>query len=127
MHTPRRGRRLAASTHQTAPSNTLPKPWTLLEAAAWFLLIVPVSFGLMGVGQIASSLFVALGKPIPPTLLSVLRTIVIYIPMAILFDQWWGYVGVFIAISVANLLFGVVAYLWGRRMLLHEVDRVLRV
>jgi len=99
----------------------------LLEAAAWFLLIVPVSFGLMGVGQIASSLFVALGKPIPPTLLSVLRTIVIYIPMAILFDQWWGYVGVFIAISVANLLFGVVAYLWSRRMLLHEVDRVLRV
>ena len=93
----------------------------LVEAASWFFLIVPLGFGLMGVGQIYSSLFIALGKPIPPTLLSVLRTVVIYVPMALLFDHFWGYIGIFVALLLSNLLFGVAAWAWGRYMFRTEV------
>jgi putative MATE family efflux protein len=93
----------------------------LVEAAGWFFLIVPISIGLMGVGQISGSLFVAMGKPMPPTILSILRTIVVYIPMAWLFDHHWGYIGIFVAILIANLLFGGIAFFWGRHMLAREI------
>ena len=94
----------------------------LVDAAGWFLLIVPVSFGLMGVGQVASSLFIALGKPMPPTLLSILRTLVVYVPLAVLFDAFWGFQGIFVALLVSNVLFGVAAWAWGRMMLNREVS-----
>jgi len=93
----------------------------LIEAAGWFMFIVPISFGLMGVGQVAASVFIALGKPLPPTILSILRTVVVYIPMAIVFDRYWGYMGIFIALMVANVLFGGAAYAWGRVMLRREL------
>lgn len=93
----------------------------LIEAAGWFMIIVPISFGLMGVGQVAASVFIALGKPLPPTILSILRTVVVYIPMAIVFDGYWGYMGIFIALMVANVLFGGAAYAWGRLMLRREL------
>jgi putative MATE family efflux protein len=96
----------------------------LVTAASWFFLIVPASFGVMGAGQVSASLFIALGKPIPPTILSVLRTTVVYIPMAILFDHLWGYVGIFAAALVANVLYGFAAYLWGRSMFSYEVKKV---
>ena len=88
----------------------------LVLAAGWFLIIVPVSFGFLGVGQVAGSVFVALGKPIPPTVLSIFRAIVIYIPLAMLLDSYWGYLGIFIAASVSNVIFGVIAWAWQRSM-----------
>jgi len=93
----------------------------LTEAAGWFMIIVPISFGLMGVGQVAASVFIALGKPMPPTILSLLRTVVVYIPMAIVFDRYWGYIGIFISLMIANVLFGVAAYAWGKIMLRKEL------
>lgn len=93
----------------------------LTEAAGWFMIIVPIGFGLMGVGQVAASVFIALGKPMPPTVLSILRTVVVYIPMAIVFDRYWGYIGIFISLMVANVLFGVAAYAWGKIMLRKEL------
>ena len=93
----------------------------LIEAAGWFMVIVPISFGLMGVGQVAASVFIALGKPMPPTILSILRTVVVYIPMAIVCDKYWGYIGIFISLMVANVLFGCAAFAWGRFMLRNEL------
>ena len=109
-----------------APSGELFVSWInddaeLIDAAAWFLIIVPISFGLMGVGNIAGSLFVALGKPIPPTLLSILRSVVIYLPLAIYLDGEFGYVGIFWAIVIANFAYGGAAFLWGRLMLNREI------
>lgn len=93
----------------------------LVTAAGWFLVIVPVSFGLLGVGQVASSLFIALGKPMPPTVLSIARTIVVYIPLAVLFDHYWGYIGIFVALCLSNVVFGVIAWLWARFMINREL------
>ena len=93
----------------------------LIEAAGWFMVIVPISFGLMGIGQVAASVFIALGKPMPPTILAILRTVVVYIPMAIAFDSYWGYIGIFVSLMVANVLFGGAAYAWARIMLRKEL------
>ena len=99
----------------------------LVETAAMFLLLVPVSFGLMGVGHIAGSLFIALGKPMPPTLLSILRSVVIYVPLAMILDEMFGYAGIFAAIVIANFLYGGAAFFWGQAMLNAEVRKAQAV
>ena len=115
-----------------APSGEFIVTWInddadLIDAATWFLIIVPISFGLMGVGNIAGSLFIALGKPIPPTLLSILRSIVIYLPLAIYLDNQFGYIGIFSAIVIANFAYGAAAFLWGRLMFEGELRKAVAV
>ena len=115
-----------------APSGEFIVTWInddadLIDAATWFLIIVPISFGLMGVGNIAGSLFIALGKPIPPTLLSILRSIVIYLPLAIYLDNQFGYIGIFSAIVIANFAYGAAAFLWGRMMFTRELRKAVAV
>jgi len=87
---------------------------TVVEAATWYLVITPLSIGFMGMTAIASSCFNAMGKPIPPLIISILRMFVVYIPMAIWFDYLWGYVGIFIATSTSSILLGIVAWFWNR-------------
>jgi putative MATE family efflux protein len=95
----------------------------MVKAAALFLLIVPISFGPLGVGQVAGSVFVALGKPMPPTILSIARTVVVYVPMAFVFDHFWGYPGIFVALLVSNILFGLTSWWWGRVMLAQVISQ----
>ena len=89
----------------------------LVATAVTYLAIVPFSAGFMGVMQVASSSFNSLSKPMPPLVLSVLRMIVLYIPMAWLAARWWGYTGIFFATAAANVIVGVVAWYWNKTML----------
>ena len=87
---------------------------TVVEVAALFFLIIPLSMGFMGVMQVATSCFNALGQPFPPLVISALRTIGFYIPLAILGNALWGYVGIFLATAFTNVLLGVGAWYWNR-------------
>lgn len=91
----------------------------VVEAANWYLVITPLSIGFMGMTAIASSCFNAMGQPIPPLVISIARMFVVYIPMAILFDHFWGYVGIFVATSLSSVLLGVVSWYWNR----HAINR----
>ena len=55
-----------------------------------------------------------MGQPIPPLIISIARMFVVYIPLAILFDHFWGYVGIYIATAVSTILLGVVSWIWNR-------------
>jgi len=86
----------------------------VVEPAAWFLVIIPLSIGFMGMTSIASSCFNAMGKPMPPLILSIARMFVIYVPLALLFDHLWGYVGIFVATSISNVIVGLMSWQWNR-------------
>jgi putative MATE family efflux protein len=86
----------------------------VVEAAAVFFLIVPFSVGFMGMNNVATSSFNALGKPIPPLVLSINRMLVIYVPMAMLGSHLFGYIGIFAATALANVLNGLAAAYWNR-------------
>ncbi|MEL6902354.1 MAG: MATE family efflux transporter [Cyanobacteria bacterium J06606_4] len=87
----------------------------VVAVATTYLWVVPVSYGLAGFIQVASSAFNALGKPIPAVIMTVLRMFVLYIPLAYVGSRWLGPVGIFWAATVANVLVGVLAYFWSRR------------
>ena len=84
----------------------------VIEVSVWFFTIIPLSIGFMGMTQIASSSFNALGKPGPSVVISLLRTWLVYVPLALLGDYFFGYIGIFIATAVSNVAVGLVAWNW---------------
>ena len=88
----------------------------VLRTAAWYLAVVPWSYGLWGVLMMASASFNALGKPLPSTALSFSRMFILYIPLAYGLDQLYGYQGIFIATAISNGVMGALGFLWFKRL-----------
>ncbi len=89
----------------------------VIQVAALYLTIVPWSYGLWGVLMMASASFNALGKPLPSTVLSFTRMFIIYVPLALALNNFYGYQGIFIATLVSNSLLGVAGFVWLRSRL----------
>ncbi len=80
-----------------------------------FLWIAPISYGAYGVVMVMNAAFNGLGKPMPAVYISATRMIVLYLPLAVLGRQWFGIAGIFGAYAAANLLSGLLSYVWARR------------
>ena len=92
----------------------------VIAIANTYLKIVPISYGMAGIIQVANSAFNALGKPIPVVVATILRMFVLYIPLAYIGSHWFGAVGIFIAATIANVIIGIGAYWWSRRLCLKQ-------
>ena len=80
-----------------------------------YLMLVPVSFGAAGVIAVVNSAFNGLNRPGAAVAVSVLRTLVVNVPVAWLGGRLFGATGVFLGICVANLAVGLLAALWAWR------------
>ncbi|MCY4058679.1 MAG: MATE family efflux transporter, partial [Gammaproteobacteria bacterium] len=87
---------------------------TVVMVAGVFFLIMPLSIGFMGVMHVATYCFNALGQPLPPLVLSILRSLAFYAPLAILGNYLWGFVGIFLATAFSNVVLGVGGWYWNR-------------
>ncbi|MEO0852243.1 MAG: MATE family efflux transporter [Cyanobacteria bacterium J06648_11] len=87
----------------------------VVEIAVRYLWIVPVSYGGAGIIQVASAAFNAMGNPLPAVVMSGVRMIVLYVPLAYLGARFAGIQGVFWAACFSNLVVGVGAYAWNQR------------
>ncbi len=89
----------------------------VVRTATLYLYIVPISIGFTGMVNVANGSFNALSRPGPPLVLSVLRMLVVYVPLAILAARLFGYVAVFVVTALVNVLFGIAGWWWNRRTL----------
>ena len=80
-----------------------------------FLWIVPISYGAYGVVMVMNAAFNGLGNPMPGVYISVTRMLVLYVPLAMIGRHWFDINGILAAYAVANLLAGLLAFLWARR------------
>jgi putative MATE family efflux protein len=87
----------------------------VVATAEMFFLCVPLSIGFMGMMQVANSSFNARGLPKPALVISVLRGVIIGIPLAVAGDMLWGYTGIFIATALTNIVLGLFAWQWNKR------------
>ncbi|SEA37809.1 MATE family efflux transporter [Microbulbifer marinus] len=87
----------------------------VLSVAIAYLTLVPFSYAGYGFVMSANAAFNGLGRPLPATLISFLRVLGIYLPLAWLGNQLWGITGLFAATAIANLLLGALACWWLRR------------
>ena len=85
------------------------------DTAGFYLAVVPWSYGLWGMLMMASASFNALGKPLPSTTLSFTRMFVLYIPLALVMNHFFGHRGIFVATAISNCVMGAFGYWWLRQ------------
>ena len=87
----------------------------MLQVAAFYLAVVPFSYGAYGIVMSVNAAFNGLGRPMPAMALSAGRVAYVFLPLALL-GQWiWGLEGIFMATALANCLVGLWAWEWLRR------------
>jgi len=62
----------------------------------------------------------------PSLIMSVARMLVVYVPLALLLEIWFGYRGIYAAAGISNVVVGIVAARWVNHTLAHEISRGLR-
>jgi putative MATE family efflux protein len=86
----------------------------VIEVTRTFLWIAPLGYATYGIVMFVNASFNGLGKPLPGVAVSVMRIVVLYIPLALIGKALFGIVGIFVAYTLANLLSGITAYVWAR-------------
>lgn len=85
---------------------------TIQAVAANYIWIVSWSWGAYGIVMSANASFNGSGRPLPGVMISTLRVIIVFLPLAF-FGRWLlGLNGLFIASSLSNLAVGAIAYWW---------------
>jgi putative MATE family efflux protein len=78
----------------------------LIESTIYALRIVILATPTIGVQVIASGMFQALGKALPALFLSLLRQIIIFIPLILVIPRFLGINGIWISFPLADLIAG---------------------
>ena len=94
----------------------------VISVAATFMLVAPISYGAYGMVMVMNASFNGMGKPLPAVWISVARMAVIYVPLAIIADRFFGVPGIFAAYALANILTAILAYFWARRSVQEQCD-----
>lgn len=87
----------------------------IIDVATNYLRIVPVSYAFAAMVMIMNATFNGIGNPLPAVVVSVMRMVFLFLPLAWLGAKLFGLDGIFVAQAVANLLCGLGAYLWVRK------------
>ncbi|OUS04768.1 hypothetical protein A9Q81_05715 [Gammaproteobacteria bacterium 42_54_T18] len=85
---------------------------TVIETTALFLWIVPISYGFQGMVMVICSSLNALQRPAIGMSINCIRLFALSIPFAYIGDDVLGLKGIFIGISIANIIAGLGALLW---------------
>ena len=86
-----------------------------MRAAVTQLRILPWTYCLLGVTIIANTSLNALGKPLAAMMVSLCRTLLVYVPLSWLLGLWFGLIGVFFGGALGNLVSAAVGFLLLRR------------
>ena len=96
----------------------------VVSLIARYLLLVPISYGLIGTSMFVNSMYNGSNKPMSSAVIIVLRLAAFTIPFAYLGAQRWGLDGVFLGIAMANVATGLTAIAMVRRFLVATETRL---
>jgi putative MATE family efflux protein len=87
------------------------------EVAIDYLWIMAISYGAYGMVMTTCAAFNGMGYPLPALIISAIRTVILFLPMALLGKALFGLNGMFFASSISNIMIGVLGFVWlGRRI-----------
>ena len=84
----------------------------LLNIASRGLRIFLACFPVVGIQMVGSRYFQAVGKAGTATILSLLRPVLLFVPMLLILPQFWGIKGIWIAAPVADFFAFVLTGIW---------------
>ncbi|NIP19233.1 MAG: MATE family efflux transporter [Xanthomonadales bacterium] len=82
------------------------------EVAVRYLWLVPWSYGAYGLVMSVNASFNGMGQPAPGVVISTMRVIVVFLPLAFLGRWWFDLPGLFGAALASNLALGLLAWVW---------------
>jgi putative MATE family efflux protein len=88
----------------------------VIRSASGYLWIVAISLGLRSVHTIAWTALNVLSRPYDAMVLEFLLAFVLWIPFSLVGGYYGQITGVYIGLSLANILAGIAAYLWMGRV-----------
>jgi Na+-driven multidrug efflux pump len=88
----------------------------VIDTIVLYLCVVPIGYGMTGLAIVTGSGMNGINHPLHAAALGAIRTLGLTIPLAALGGRCFGLKGIFAAIATANVLGGVVAILWIRRL-----------
>jgi len=80
--------------------------------AVHYLWIMAVSYGGYGMVMATCAAFNGMGYPLPGVVMSALRTVILFLPMALLGNWLIGLNGIFIASAASNMMIGLLGFVW---------------
>lgn len=84
----------------------------ILDVAVIYLWIMAFSYGGYGMVMAMCSAFNGVGRPLPGLMVSAFRALLLFLPLAILGQQFIGLSGIFLAAAACNVLLGIAGYAW---------------
>jgi len=87
----------------------------VIEITKSYFYIIGASYGFQGLVLLSTSSFNGINKPIPSAVFSIIRMLVLYVPLAWLGSKLFGINGVFWAGFLANTTIGIFAYMFLKR------------
>lgn len=87
----------------------------VIAVAVDYLMLVPISYGCYGMVMYINASFNGLGKPMPALVISTMRVLIVYLPLAYIGMEFWGLIGLFVATAITNVVVGAWGYFWLRR------------
>jgi putative MATE family efflux protein len=87
----------------------------VIRVGTLFLLIAPIGYAGYGLVMTINAAFNGMGNPIPGVVVSLMRTILLYVPLAVVGRHFFDITGIFVAYAAANVITGIVAYAWVKK------------
>jgi Na+-driven multidrug efflux pump len=92
-----------------------------------YLWLAPAGYGAYGMVMVMNAAFNGVGNPLPGVVVSLSRTLILYVPLALFARQWFDMAGIFAAYAVANAATGLAAYAWARNTVMRAASQQRRV
>jgi putative MATE family efflux protein len=89
---------------------------------AIYLTIVPLGYGFQGMFLNNTSVLNAVNKPFQAAILSAVQMFVVYIPLSIIFEKYFGIYGIFWALVVSYIISGIFAVEFTKRVIKKASD-----
>jgi len=87
----------------------------IINTATTYYFIIAWVYGFRGILRMSTTILSIIIKPLDSSLLSILQSLVLLIPLGYLGNYFWGLNGIFLALTVSYLISGNAAYYWLRR------------
>lgn len=88
----------------------------VVRVGTLFLLLAPIGYAGYGLVMAINAAFNGMGKPMPGVVVSLMRTVFLYVPLALVGRHFFDIAGIFVAYALANIITGFVAYAWIRKV-----------
>jgi len=82
------------------------------EVAVDYIWLVSLSYGAYGLVMSVNAAFNGIGRPLPGVLISSMRVVIVFLPLAYVGHWLFGLPGLFGASALSNLGIGALAYYW---------------